>query len=62
MQLCYFLLIYSCCFQYEGLQAENESLKDKLEEVSLELEIVRNEISEGGKSNFFCDHFSLAYA
>ena len=35
--------------QYESLQTENESLKEKIEEVTLELEILRNEVSDGGE-------------
>lgn len=36
-------------FQLESLQQENDQLKDKLEEVTLDLEILKNEVSEGGK-------------
>ena len=36
------------CFQAEGLQAEVEGLKEKLEELTLDLEILRSEISEKG--------------
>ena len=35
--------------QYEELAQEHEQLKERCEEVSLELEILKNEISEGGK-------------
>lgn len=38
--------------QLESLQQENEQLKDKLEEVTLDLEILKNEVSEGGKIIF----------
>ena len=31
------------------LAQENEQLKEKLEEVSLELDILKNEISDGGR-------------
>lgn len=31
------------------LAQENEQLKEKLEEVSLELDILKNEINDGGK-------------
>lgn len=36
------------CLQLESIQLENEQLKDKLEEVTLDLEILKNEVSEGG--------------
>jgi len=35
----------------ESLQQENDQLKDKLEEVTLDLEILKNEVSEGGKTH-----------
>ena len=38
--------------QLESLQLENEQMKDKLEEVTLDLEILKNEVSEGGRTIF----------
>jgi dynactin 1 len=35
--------------QAEGLQQEVENLKEKVEELTVDLEILRNEISEKGK-------------
>ena len=46
------IIILSLILQLESLQQENEQLKDKLEEVTLDLEILKNEVSEGGKRNF----------
>ena len=34
--------------QFESVAQENESLKEKVEELSLELEILRSEVSDGG--------------
>ncbi len=34
--------------QFESMVQENESLKEKVEELSLELEILRSEVSDGG--------------
>ena len=34
--------------QCEGLQAEVEALKEKVEELTIDLEIIKQEISEGG--------------
>lgn len=34
--------------QLESMLQENESLKEKVEELSLELEILRSEVSDGG--------------
>jgi len=34
--------------QLETIQQENEQLKDRVEELTLDLEILKNEISEGG--------------
>ena len=42
--------------QLESLQQENEQLKDKLEEVTLDLEILKNEVSEGGKIIFSIEY------
>ena len=42
--------------QLESLQQENEQLKDKLEEVTLDLEILKNEVSEGGKIFFSIEY------
>ena len=36
------------CFQCENLQQELESSKEKLEEVTLDLEIIKQEISDAG--------------
>jgi hypothetical protein len=37
--------------QFESIVQENESLKEKVEEFSLELEILRSEVSDGGMEN-----------
>ena len=34
--------------QLESMLQENETLKEKMEELSLELEILRSEVSDGG--------------
>lgn len=55
MHFCNHFNVYNLYFyhlQLESLQQENEQLKDKLEEVTLDLEILKNEVSEGGKRNF----------
>lgn len=39
----------SCFVQSEGLQQEVENLKEKVEELTVDLEILRSEISEKGK-------------
>ena len=41
-------IVTLCFLQLESFQAENEQLKDRVEELSLDLEILKNEISEGG--------------
>ena len=46
------MYIYFYHLQLESLQQENDQLKDKLEEVTLDLEILKNEVSEGGKRLF----------
>ena len=43
--------------QLESAQAENEQLKDRVEELSLDLEILKNEISEGGKNREVLHHY-----
>ena len=40
------------CLQAESLQQEVESSKEKLEELTLELELLRGEISEKGQSGW----------
>lgn len=37
-----------CSLQCEGLQAEVEALKEKVEELTIDLEIIKQEISDGG--------------
>ena len=36
------------CLQCESLQAESEALKEKVEELTIDLEIIKQEISESG--------------
>lgn len=48
VQMLYFPKSSRVLFQYESLLSEHEQMKEKLEEVSLELEILRSEINEGG--------------
>lgn len=40
--------LLSVMLQAEGLQIEVEALKEKVEELTLDLDILRNEISESG--------------
>ena len=40
----FFIFILKC----ETLQAENEALKERIEELTMDLEILQNEISESG--------------
>lgn len=47
----HFILLFSHSpfpLQCEGLQAEVEALKEKVEELTIDLEIIKQEISEGG--------------
>lgn len=48
--------------QLESLQQENEQLKDKLEEVTLDLEILKNEVSEGGKIIFSIEYLWIIWS
>lgn len=38
--------------QLESVVQENESIKEKVEELSLELEILRSEVSDGGMEEY----------
>ncbi|CAC5389281.1 DCTN1 [Mytilus coruscus] len=45
-----------CFFQSEGLQQEVENLKEKVEELTVDLEILRSEISEKGTDGVASDY------
>ena len=46
--------VYVLGTQCESLNSECEALKEKVEELTIDLEILKNEISESGTSTYMC--------